>query len=94
VLLKEYENDPETYQKPIEAKIKDQRLDQNKDVVAKADALLKQVDPEGHAAGKYQITITNSKNVQVGDGNTQINIEGDAHTGSGNFNKTVTHEKE
>ena len=94
VLLKEYENDPETYQKPIKTKIKEQGLDQNDDILALAKALMKQVDPAGHATGKYQVTITNSKNVQVGDSNTQINIEGDAHTGSGDFNKTVTHEKE
>ena len=94
VLIKEYEDDPEVSQKLIEKKFKDQGLDKNDDIIALADALLKQVDPEGHAAGKYQVTISNSKNVQVGDGNTQTNIEGDAHTGSGDFNKTVTYEKE
>lgn len=94
VLLAEYEKDQETFQKPIEKKFKDQGLDQNEEIIALASALLKQVDPEGHAAGKYLVTITNSKNVQVGDGNTQINIEGDAHTGSGDFNKTVNYKKD
>jgi hypothetical protein len=94
VLLAEYESEPEISQKLIEKKFQDQGLDKNDDIIALADALLKQVDPDGYAAGKYQVTITNSKNVQVGDGNTQTNIEGDAHTGSGDFNKTVTYEKE
>jgi hypothetical protein len=94
VLLAEYESEPEISQKLIEKKFKDQELDKNDDIIALADALLKQVDPDGYAAGKYQVTITNSKNVQVGDRNTQTIIEGDAHTGSGNFNKTVTYEKE
>ena len=94
VLLNEYENDPEIYQTPIETKLRQQGLDKNDEIIAKADALMKQVDPEGHAAGKYVLTIANSGNLQVGDGNTQINIEGDAHTGSGNFNKTVTNQKD
>ena len=94
VLIKEYVDDPEVSQKLMEKKFKDQGFDRNDDILALADALLKQVDPEGHTAGKYRVTITNSKNVQVGDRNTQTNIGGDAHTGSGNFNKTVTYEKE
>lgn len=73
VLLNEYEKDPETYQKPIEKKLKEKKLDDNQDIIALAQAVLKQTDPEGHAKGKYQVTISHSQKFQVGDGNTQYN---------------------
>ena len=94
VILTEYEKDPETFHKPVEIKIKGQGLDQNEEIIALASALLKQTDPDGYVAGKYRVSISNSNNVQVGDRNTQINVKGDAHTGSGNFNKTVYQKKD
>jgi len=31
------------------------------------------VDQAGARAGKYHVTVTNSKGVQIGDGNIQVN---------------------
>ena len=38
-----------------------------------ASALMKLVDDAGARAGKYNVTVTNSKGVQTGDGNIQVN---------------------
>jgi hypothetical protein len=47
------------------------------DLVAAAEALMKLVDGDGDGdgarAGKYKVTIKDSKGVQVGDGGFQIN---------------------
>jgi len=43
------------------------------DLVAAAQALMELVDTAGARSGKYNVTIKDSKNVQVGDRNIQIN---------------------
>ena len=43
------------------------------DLLAAAQALMELVDTAGARSGKYNVTIKNSKNVQVGDRNIQIN---------------------
>ncbi|MCR6481789.1 hypothetical protein M8542_03070 [Amycolatopsis sp. OK19-0408] len=40
------------------------------EVVEAARAVLREVDPDGARAGKYNVTVTDSKGVQIGDGNT------------------------
>jgi len=42
------------------------------DLVAAAQALMELVDTAGARSGKYNVTIKDSKNVQVGDRNIQI----------------------
>lgn len=39
-------------------------------VLEAARAVLREADPEGTRAGKYHVTVTGSKGVQIGDGNT------------------------
>ncbi|ADJ49508.1 hypothetical protein AMES_7683 [Amycolatopsis mediterranei S699] len=43
-------------------------------VLEAARAVLREADPEGARAGKYHVTVTDSKGVQIGDGNT-MNLE-------------------
>ncbi|RSM49527.1 hypothetical protein DMA12_03625 [Amycolatopsis balhimycina DSM 5908] len=40
------------------------------EVLEAARAVLREADPDGTRAGKYNVTVTDSKGVQIGDGNT------------------------
>jgi hypothetical protein len=46
---------------------------QDDDLVAAAKALLELIDQSGPKSGKYNVKIKDSKGVQVGDGNLQVN---------------------
>jgi hypothetical protein len=71
--LAELEADPETWQAPLAKKLTQLGAADDADLVAAAQALMKLVDGAGARAGKYNVTITGSKGVQVGDGNIQVN---------------------
>ena len=43
------------------------------ELMAAAKALMELIDQAGAKSGKYNVTIKDSKGVQVGDGNVQIN---------------------
>jgi hypothetical protein len=73
VILYEHAADPATYEAPLAKKLAEAGARDNADLVAAARALMELVDHEGAKSGKYQVTINDSKGVQVGDGNVQIN---------------------
>jgi RIP homotypic interaction motif len=73
VVLAEHATDPETYQAPLTKKLTQAGAADDTGLVAAAKALMDLVDQAGARAGKYNVTITGSKGVQVGDGNVQIN---------------------
>lgn len=43
------------------------------ELIAAAKALMELIDQAGAKSGKYNVTINDSKGVQVGDGNVQFN---------------------
>lgn len=71
--LAELEADPQTWKAPLAAKLTQLGAADDADLVAAAQALMELVDQAGARAGKYNVTITGSKGVQVGDGNIQVN---------------------
>jgi hypothetical protein len=71
--LAELEADPRTWKAPLAAKLTQLGAADDADLVAAAQALMELVDQAGARAGKYNVTITGSKGVQVGDGNIQVN---------------------
>jgi hypothetical protein len=73
VILVEHEADPETYEAPLTKKLAEAGADNDAALVSAAKALLELVDPNGAKSGKYNVTIKDSKGVQTGDGNIQIN---------------------
>ena len=73
-VLDEYEGDPETYETPLKKKLTDAGAHDDNEIVAAASALLELLQQNQPAAtSKYAVTISDSKGVQVGDGNTQTN---------------------
>lgn len=73
VVLAEYAADPTTWEAPLTAKLKQAGAADDVDLVAAAKAVMELVDQAGARSGKYSVTIKNSKGVQVGDGNIQVN---------------------
>jgi hypothetical protein len=73
VILSEHQNDPATYEAALAKKLAEAGAASDSELVAAATALIVLLDHAGAGSGKYNVTIMNSKGIQVGDGNTQLN---------------------
>ena len=73
LVLSEHQADPETYAAPLAKKLTEAGAGDDAELVATAKALMELVDQAGAKSGKYNVTIKDSKGVQVGDGNLQVN---------------------
>lgn len=73
VILSEHQADPETYAAPLARKLAEAGAGRDAELVATARALMELVDQAGARSGKYSVTIKDSKGIQVGDGNIQVN---------------------
>ena len=75
--LERYETVPQEQQKRWEglltAELTEAGADKDQDLLDAAKALMDLVDRAGASRGKYNVTISGSQGVQVGDGNTQTN---------------------
>lgn len=71
--LAEYESAPQKWEGLLSAELTEAGAAQDGDLVAAAKALMDLIDQPGAKSGKYNVTIKDSKGVQVGDGNFQIN---------------------
>jgi hypothetical protein len=71
--LADYEDDPETYEKGLSKKLTAAGADTDDGILSAAQALLELMGKQGLKGGKYNVTITGSQGVQVGDHNTQTN---------------------
>ncbi len=73
ILLEQLENDPETFQTPVEKTMQKIMPEPDPVLLEKAQALYKLIDETGFNARKYEVTVSKSQGVQVGDNNTQNN---------------------
>jgi hypothetical protein len=71
--LTEHEADPENWAAPLGAKLAQAGAGNDAELVAAAQALMDVIDQAGAKSGKYNVTIKDSKGIQVGDGNFQVN---------------------
>jgi hypothetical protein len=71
--LAEIEADPETWKAPLAAKLSQLGAADDTGLVAAAKAFMDLIDVAGAKSGKYNVTIKDSKGVQLGDGNIQVN---------------------
>jgi len=71
--LADHQGDPETYAKPLAKKLTEAGAADDDELVAAAKALLELVDKAGAEHGKYNVTVSGSKGVYVGDYGTQTN---------------------
>jgi hypothetical protein len=71
--LAEYGTAPQKWEGLLAAELTEAGADRDDDLVAAARAFMELADRTGAGAGKYAVTIRNSKGFQVGDGNIQVN---------------------
>lgn len=74
--LVEFEEDPETYEKPLRKALTETHLETEQDVLAAAQHLMTLVQPQQAAMGKYNVQIT---------GNVQGYAQGDQQQVTMNF---------
>jgi hypothetical protein len=71
--LAEYDTAPQKWEGLLTAELTEAGAAQDDDLVAAAEALMEIIDQAGAKSGKYNVTIKDSKGVQIGDGSFQIN---------------------
>jgi hypothetical protein len=71
--LAEYDSAPQKWEGLLTAELTEAGAAQDDDLVTAAKALMEIIDQAGAKSGKYNVTIKDSKGVQVGDGNVQVN---------------------
>jgi hypothetical protein len=73
MFLAEYEKNPKAMESALRMKLAEAGADKDEALVAAAKELDKLVNPQGGTSGKYNVTFTNSRGVQIGDHSTQTN---------------------
>jgi hypothetical protein len=73
VALAQYDSNPTVWEAPLTETLKQVDAGNDAELVATAKALMDLIDQAGAKAGKYNVTFTGSKGVQIGDGNIQTN---------------------
>jgi hypothetical protein len=71
--LAEYDSAPQKWEGLLSAELTEAGAAQDDDLVGAAKAVMEIIDQSGAKSGKYNVTIKDSKGVQVGDGNVQFN---------------------
>lgn len=71
--LAEYASAPQKWEGLLTAELTEAGAARDDDLLAAAKALMELIDQQGAKSGKYNVTITDSKGVQIGDGNVQVN---------------------
>jgi hypothetical protein len=71
--LREYATAPQKWEGLLAAVLAEAGAASDADLVAAARAVMELADPAGAGSGKYAVTVRDSKGVQVGDGNVQVN---------------------
>lgn len=67
VVLDEHEKDPETYEVPLKKKLTEAEVDRDEEIIKAAQEIMKQEDPQGLIAGKYNINVAGDIKGIVGD---------------------------
>ncbi len=78
VVLDEHEKDPETYEAALKKKLTEAEIDKDEEILKVAQEVLKQEDPQGAIAGKYNINVAGDIKGIVGD------------VSGGNINQTIS----
>lgn len=77
LVLAKHDAHPQTWNAPLTMMLTDAGAADDAELVEAARALMELIDATGTAAGKYNVTIKDSRGIQVGDHNVQVNKFGD-----------------
>lgn len=73
LVLAEHEAAPNAWEQPLRAELAATYAGTDAELVNLARALMNLADEAGARAGRYDVTVRDSKGVQVGDHNIQVN---------------------
>lgn len=66
-LVDEHAEDPDTWQKPLEKKLRDADAEEDEELINAARALLEEIDPAGAQIGKYNVRVSGGQVGAIGD---------------------------
>jgi hypothetical protein len=69
----QYVNDPEAWEGNLKVQLKRAGVDTDREILDAAKLVMQSADPNWKPGGKYIVTVTDAKGVQMGDGSTQTN---------------------
>jgi hypothetical protein len=69
--LSEYEQDAETWEKPLQKSLAEAGADKDEELIRHAQQVLKLVNPQQASQGKYNVQIGEGKGIVIGD-NAQV----------------------
>ena len=67
IALAEYEKDEDTWKKPLQKSLVEVGVDQDEAIVRQSQQVLKLVNPQQSAQGKFNVQIGEGKGVVIGD---------------------------
>lgn len=67
VALTEYEEDADTWEKPLQKSLIETGTDQDEAVIRQAEQVLKLVHPQQASQGKYNVQIGDGRGIVIGD---------------------------
>lgn len=73
LVLARHEEAPKTWAPPLSAELTMAGADNDPDLIAAAQTLMRLADEHGFRSGKYNVDLRGSQGVQIGDGNSQYN---------------------
>jgi hypothetical protein len=79
ISLERYENAPQKWKAMLASELAEAGAAHDAELVEAAQTVMQIVDAVGAGAGKYSVSVGDSRAVQVGDGNQQFNIYSTAH---------------
>lgn len=71
--LVEHEKQPEVWKEPLKAGLVEAGADKDEEIIKKAQELLKAVDPQGAAAGAYNVTVAGNVYGVAGENKGTVN---------------------
>ena len=73
LVLERHEAAPQKWEAVLTGELTEAGAANDAELVAAAKTLMELIDQAGTKSGKYNVTIKDSRGVQVGDGNVQVN---------------------
>ncbi len=73
-MLVEFENDPETYEKPLKKMLIAEQIEQDTGIVSRAQELMQIVRPQQATQGKYNVQVTGTIHGYAQGDNQQVTM--------------------
>jgi hypothetical protein len=73
IVIAEHSSDPKPYEASLAQKLAELNAGEDQELVEAAKSLLELLNRAGAGSNKYHVSVADSKGMQIGDGNHQVN---------------------